>query len=94
VSRDRGYIDRRKKLRDLPYVLEVPRPERIGLWRELDDINAWCRARCGVDGYATSSREDRSGPGLPRTILLVHFAAEQDARAFALAFGLSYRPRS
>lgn len=89
MSRDRGFIDRRRKLRQLPHVVEVPRPQGIGAWRELDDIDAWCRARCGA-AYATTSREDRSGPGLPQTILRVHFAHDQDARAFALAFGLPH----
>jgi hypothetical protein len=56
-------------------------------------MNAWCRERCGVNGYATTSREDRTGPGLPRQILHMHFAAEQDAQAFALQFGLPYQPK-
>lgn len=89
MSRDRGYIDRRKKLRQLPHVVEVPRPEGVGLWRELTEMESWARAKCGAEGYATTSREDRSGPGLPRMILRVHFAAEQDAHA--LAFGLPLR---
>ena len=37
--RDRGYIDRRNKLRGHPYIVEVPHPEG-GRWREPDDINA------------------------------------------------------
>jgi hypothetical protein len=88
MSRDRGFTPRRQKLRGLPYVVEVPRPDGIGLWRELDAMNAWARAMCGADGYAITTREDRSEPGLPRTILRMHFRDEPMARAFAAAFGL------
>jgi hypothetical protein len=90
VSRDRGYIDRRAKLRGLPHIVECPRPPGIGLWPELNAMDDWARGRCGLDGYATTSREDRSGPGLPQTILRVHFARSEDAQAFATAFGLPY----
>jgi hypothetical protein len=87
MSRDRGYIDRRRKLRGLPFVVEVPRPDG-GAWRTLDDMNAWCLARCGNAGYLTTSRQDRSGPGLPNQIMLVHFADDAVAEAFAREFGL------
>jgi len=70
MSRDRGYIYRRQKLRELPFIVEVPRPPG-GVWCELGDMEAWARARCGAESYATTSREDRSAPGLPRTILRV-----------------------
>ena len=90
MSRDRGYIDRRAKLRGLPYIVDCPRPPDTGLWRELDQMNGWARGRCGLDGYMTTSREDRSGPGMPRTTLRVHFARSEDAQAFAAAFGLPY----
>lgn len=84
----RGNIERRGKFAGLPYVVECPRPS--GVWRELDAMHAWVRARCGNDGYMTTSREDRTGPGLPRQILRMHFADEATARAFAAGFGLPY----
>jgi hypothetical protein len=91
MSRDRGYIYRRQKLRELPFVVEVPRPQG-GVWHQLNDMQAWAQARCGADGYATTSREDRSGSGLPQTILRVHFGDEETARVFAAGFGVPYPP--
>jgi hypothetical protein len=91
VSRDRGFIPRRQRLRALPYIVEVPRPVGIGVWRALDDIEAWCRARCTNDGYATTSREEQTSWPC-RTFLRVHFRAEEDARAFAARFGVPYPP--
>jgi hypothetical protein len=90
MSRDRGYLPRRDKLRSLPFVVEVPRPRAGGVWRELDAMYIWARRACGSDGYMTTSREDRTGPGLPKMILRVHFGDESKARAFAREFGLSY----
>jgi hypothetical protein len=91
VSRDRGFIPRRQRLRALPYIVEVPRPVGVGVWRALDDINAWCLERCTNEGYATTSREEpASWPW--RTFLRVHFRTEADARAFALHFGVPYPP--
>jgi hypothetical protein len=57
--------------------------------RRLDEMHAWAQRTCGNDGYATSSREDRSSDA-PAQILRVHFADEANARAFAREFGLSY----
>jgi hypothetical protein len=89
MARSRGSNDRRRKLAQLPYVVECPIPGG-GLRQRLDQMNAWAKRTCGNDGYATMSREDRSGPGTPQQILRMHFADEATARAFALEFGLPY----
>ncbi len=89
MAKARGNIERKRKLEKLPYIVECPRP-RGGVWRELDELEAWARHACGADGYMTTSREVRNGAAMPRYILRVHFAVEAKARAFAKEFGLPY----
>jgi hypothetical protein len=90
MAKARGSIERKRKLEKLPYIVECPRPSGGGVWRELDDLEAWARRACGADGYMTTSREVRREPAMPRYVLRVHFGDEAKARAFAREFGLSY----
>ena len=43
MAKARGNMERRKKLDGLPFLVEIPRPQGIGVWRQLDDMNAWAR---------------------------------------------------
>jgi hypothetical protein len=88
MAHARGSIYQRRKLAERPHVVECPIPG--GGLREITAMQAWCHDRLGPDGFVTSSRVDRAPDGMPQDVLRVHFAAEQDAQAFALAFGLPH----
>ena len=87
----RGRIYRRRKLAELPFIVECPVPGG-GLRERLDAMHAWAQRTCGNDRYATSSRRDRAGDGTPQDVLRVHFADEATARAFAAEFDLAFLP--
>jgi hypothetical protein len=55
-----------RKLSELPFVVEVPRPQG-GVWHQLNDMNAWARARCGNDlargsEWAGAAADHPAGP--------------------------------
>jgi hypothetical protein len=89
MAKARDNIDRERKLKKLPYIVECRRPPG-GVWRDIDELDSWARRTCGNDGYMTTSRELRRGRAMPKYILRVHFADKAKARAFAREFGLAY----
>jgi hypothetical protein len=91
MARSRGSNDRRRKLAQLPYVVECPIPGG-GLRERLDQMHAWAQRTYGNDGYATSSRRDRAPDGTSAEILRVHFADETTVQAFAREFALPCPP--
>jgi hypothetical protein len=91
MARARGSIEHRRKLAERPHVVECPAPGS-GLGSRYDAMSAWCRERCGADGFVTSMRVDRAPDRTPLEILLVHFRDEATAGAFAQAFGLMRPP--
>lgn len=91
MAKSRGSIERGRQLEKLPFVVECPIPAG-GLRGRLDAMHAWARARCGNDGYMTTSRDGPPGPVMPTQILRVHFADEATAWGFAREFNLSDSP--
>lgn len=85
MSKPRGSIERRRKLAQLPHVVQIPIPPD-GLGEHLNEMHEWARKRRGPGGYAESGRIERDKQKNMVEFALFHFPDAETARDFVARF--------